>query len=179
MSYQKKGWTQPLKYDNDSGHWGLFCMTQSECSKRGKLPLPELTTHEQLVMSIDRLEPLTHGITDYITTPSGSHWNYIILSPCLSPWGSNEWNSCHLTQLIQEQIQLIQAQIWIQLIQAQIWIQNPTYFKFESRIQAILEYTLKTGIVIENGNLILKLLQQVFHSQIKIKCVMKLWIPLQ
>ena len=32
-------------------------------------------------------------------------------------------------------------------------------------------YTLKTGIVIENGDLILNFLRQVFHSQIKIKCL--------
>ncbi len=40
-------------------------------------------------------------------------------------------------------------------------------------------YTLKADIVVKNGNPIPNLLRQVFHSQLKIKCVINIWIPFQ
>ena len=40
-------------------------------------------------------------------------------------------------------------------------------------------YTIKTGIMFENGDPIVILLRWVFHSQIKIRFVMKMWISFQ
>ncbi len=39
--------------------------------------------------------------------------------------------------------------------------------------------TIKTGIAFRNGSSILNLLRWVFHSQIKLKCSMKMWNPFQ
>ncbi len=44
----------------------------------------------------------------------------------------------------------------------------------EVKANVHVKYTLITGIFIENGDLIANLLRRVFHSQIKIKCLMKM-----
>ncbi len=51
----------------------------------------------------------------------------------------------------------------------------------KSRIsrKSSVNHTLKMGIAFGNGSSILNVLRCVFHSQMKIKCVMKMWIPFQ
>ena len=53
------------------------------------------------------------------------------------------------------------------------------YLKINYATRYCRWYTLKMGILIEDRDLIQNLLRRVFHSQLEIKCLIKMWNPYQ